>query len=314
MGTKRTAVRCEVITLEHVGRRIDNYLASRLKHMPKSLIYKLLRSGQVRVNGGRVKPDYRLVAADEVRIPPLDDSVEGIVVIPPARLVQLAQAILLETEDFLVVNKPAGLACHAGSGLRYGVIEIARALRPQVPRLDLAHRLDRDTSGCLVLSKHVVALRSFHAELRERRLQKRYLALLRGTLPPELVHITAALEVEREDEGERRATVADEGKASETVIEHCRRCGPHSLVQLRLVTGRMHQIRAHARHIGHPVAGDRHYGDDAFNQELAALGLSRLFLHAAHIEFTACKQVFDISAELPAELQHLLDALAACPT
>lgn len=294
---KRTATRIETITAANAGRRLDNVLLTLIKRAPRSLVYKLLRSGQVRVNGGRVKPDYRVLTGDRVRIPPVTDNSADAGHIPASRLAQLDAAIIDENAHFIILNKPAGLACHGGSGLRYGVIEIMRALRPEATRLDLAHRLDRETSGCLVLTKDVVTLREFHAALRQRETCKQYLALLRGRVPDELSRIDAALEIHREPEGERRARVAESGKSAATVIESRQTCGAHTLVTLRLETGRMHQIRAHAQYIGHPIAGDRDYGDEAFNREMKHYGLKRLFLHAQRI--AAAKPELNLDAEVP---------------
>ena len=307
----RTTVRAETVAAEHAGRRIDNYLLQLLKPAPKSLVYKLLRSGQVRVNGGRCKPDYRLTVGDVLRIPPVVAAVAGETYIPAARLAQLAAAVLYEDEHFLIIDKPAGLACHGGTGVGYGVIEMARRLRPEVARLDLAHRLDRDTSGCLILTKQVDVLRGLHEEIRERQIEKRYVALLRGQLPAELKSISAALDVSRAQGAEKRARVHADGKASQTLIEHVEPVGPHSLVSLRLVTGRMHQIRAHAQHIGHAVAGDRHYGDEVFDREMARHGLTRLFLHAASIGFETAGGHIAVEAPLPPELAKVLDELRA---
>lgn len=312
-ATARTAVRAETVSAEHAGRRIDNYLLLLLKPAPKSLVYKLLRSGQVRVNGGRCKPDYRLSAGDVLRIPPVVAVAPGDVHIPDSRLAQLEAAVLYEDEHFLIVDKPAGLACHGGTGVAYGVIEVARRLRPGVARLDLAHRLDRDTSGCLILTKQVDVLRNLHGEIRERQMEKRYFALMRGHLPANLGAISAALSADREQGAEKRARVKQDGKASQTLVEGVEPAGAHSLVSLRLVTGRMHQIRAHAQHIGHPVAGDRLYGDDAFNRELAAVGLKRLFLHAASIAFDSGARRVSVEAPLPAELRAVLDGLPGRP-
>lgn len=305
----RTAVRAETVAAEHAGRRIDNFLLQLLKPAPKSLVYKLLRSGQVRVNGGRCKPDYRLNDGDVLRIPPVVATVPGEIHIPDSRLAQLAAAVLYEDDHFLIVDKPAGLACHGGTGVGYGIIEIARRLRPEVARLDLAHRLDRDTSGCLILTKQVDVLRGLHSEIRERQIDKRYCALLRGHLPTGLESINAALHASRAQGAEKRARVKADGKMSETIIEQVDAVGPHSLVQMRLVTGRMHQIRAHAQHIGHCVAGDRHYGDQEFNHEMAGRGLKRLFLHAASIGFEVGGQRIEVAAPLPPELASVLNRL-----
>lgn len=313
MDSKRSAVRVETIDLSEVGRRIDNYLLSRLKDAPRSLVYKLLRSGQVRVNGGRVKPDYRLATADEVRIPPLTvvAAPGEPATIPSRRLAALADAILYEDDAFLIIDKPAGLASHGGSGLRYGAIEAARRLRPQLPRLDLAHRLDRDTSGCLVLCKGLAALTEFHAALRAGAVDKRYRALLCGHLPPDLTRIEAALRVGRDAAGERFSTTAADGRIAQTDILSARTVGAHTLAEFKLVTGRMHQIRAHALHIGHPLAGDPRYGEAACNARLTKLGLGRLFLHAESIVFSACGRTVEVTAALPGDLAAVLERVAA---
>ena len=312
-GSARTAVRAQTVAAEHAGRRIDNFLLQLLKPAPKSLVYKLLRSGQVRVNGGRCKPDYRLHNGDVVRIPPVVVNLPGEIHIPESRLAQLAAAVLYEDEHFLIVDKPAGMASHGGTGVTYGVIEIARRLRPGVARLDLAHRLDRDTSGCLILTKQVDVLRDLHTEIRERQINKRYCALLRGRLPTELKSINATLRTSREQDAEKRARVKADGKASETIIEQIEAAGAHSLVHMRLVTGRMHQIRAHTQHIGHSVAGDRLYGDEQFNREMTERGLKRLFLHAVSIGFEIGGQRVEVAAPLPSELAKLLNELRASP-
>lgn len=309
MNKPKTAVRIATVDAEQVGRRLDNVLLALIKGAPRSLIYKLLRSGQVRVNGGRVKPQYRVAEGDQVRIPPLEVLDENKPNIPGSRLAQLKSAILLEDEDYLIIDKPSGLSCHAGSAQRYGVIEVMRAVRPDIKRLDLGHRLDRETSGCLVLSKHLTALQHFHAVLRERATEKIYAALLRDLPPAGMTRIEAALEVSRQSHGERRAAVSAAGKTAATEIVDCTPCGPHALVRLRLETGRMHQIRAHAQHIGLPVAGDRDYGDAEFNRALRPLGLKRLFLHAESINFEVPSGPRAIQAALPAELDAVIASL-----
>ena len=306
---RRIAVRVASIATVDAERRLDNFLLAALKGAPRSLVYKLVRSGQVRVNGGRVKPDHRLQAGDKVRIPPVNaPPADGVVAIPTARVRELESRVLHEDERTIVLDKPAGLACHGGSGLRYGVIEIMRAARPDLARLDLAHRLDRDTSGCLVLCKDLDSLRQVNTAIRERTTAKHYIALLRGHLARDMRRIDATLTIARDRAGERRATVEDSGKLASTLVETVDYCGAHSLARLQLITGRMHQIRAHARHIGHPVAGDRHYGDPEFNRELALIGLDRLFLHAARIAVTTPHWRLDVAAPLPAALS----AVAAC--
>lgn len=309
MNDSRTRARTETITAEHAGRRIDNFLGSVIREAPRSLIYKLLRSGQVRVNGGRVRPGYRLAEADRVRIPPVMAHDPDRPHVPAGRLDALAADVAFEDDNYLVLAKPAGLACHAGSGLRYGAVEMLRLLRPAAPRIDLAHRLDRDTSGCLVFSKHLAALRVFHDALREGAVTKRYLALVRGRPDPGLDAIDAALGVARDARGERHTAYDADGKPARTLVEDRRPAGDHTLLTLRLETGRMHQIRAHAAHIGHPVGGDGRYGDAGFNAALGALGLDRLFLHATEIAFHDGTRAYRVAVPLPAALTAVLDAL-----
>jgi 23S rRNA pseudouridine955/2504/2580 synthase len=307
--TARTAVRTEVITAADAGRRLDNVLMNLIKHAPKGLIYKLLRSGQVRVNSGRAKPDYRVIEGDRVRVPPVIPNSAERDTVPPSRLEQLRGAIVHEDAHLIVVNKPSGLACHGGTGLSYGVIEVMRALRPELTRLDLAHRLDRETSGCLVLTKDLGTLQAFHGALRERETCKQYVALLRGHVPDDLMRIDAHLNTRRNEHGERRAEVEEGGKAAATVVEQRRRYGANTLVRLRLETGRMHQIRAHARYIGHPIAGDREYGDAKFNREMKRHGLRRLFLHAERIAVTASTSSVDVVVPPGPDLEAVLESI-----
>jgi 23S rRNA pseudouridine955/2504/2580 synthase len=197
--------------------------------------------------------------------------------------------------------------------LRYGVIEIARALKPDAARVDLVHRIDRDTSGCLLLSKDAATLRELHTTLRAGDLDKRYVALMRGRLPDTLTSIDCALEIERSAHGERRARGRIEGKPALTHVAARHDCGPHTLAEFQLVTGRMHQIRAHAQHIGHPLAGDLMYGDAVFNRELRARGLRRLFLHANRLAFRCRGHTIDIELPLPPELEAIVQVLNAAP-
>lgn len=294
------------------GQRLDNYLMSRIKGVPRSHLYRILRRGEVRVNKGRVKPDYRLQPGDIVRIPPLRLREPG----PPGqapdgRLRELAAAVLYEDEHLLVVNKPAGLAVHGGSGLSFGLIEAMRQLWPG-QELELVHRLDRDTSGCLLLAKRVGTLRDLHHLLREHGVEKRYLALLTRPLPRPELSVDAPLYKNTLRGGERVVRVdATEGKPARTFFRRLRRLGGLDLVEARLITGRTHQIRVHAAHAGAPVAGDDKYGDELANKTLRALGLRRLFLHAASLRFKP--EYLDnpllVEAPLPADLDSLLARL-----
>ena len=264
------------------GQRVDNYLLGRLKGAPRSLIYRILRRGEVRVNKGRIRPDYRLRAGDMLRIPPVRLEPRQTPARPAdAVLRQLAAAILYEDERVLVLNKPSGLAVHGGSGLRYGVIEGLRALRPEARYLELVHRLDRETSGCLLIARRRSALRILHELLRENRIDKRYLALVRGRWQGGQRVVEAPLRKNVLRSGERIVRVDPTGKPSRSVFRPLAVAELASLVEVRLDTGRTHQIRVHAAHIGHPVAGDEKYGDPEFNRRLREMtGLNRLFLHA----------------------------------
>ncbi len=322
------AVRFEEIDTERAGQRLDNYLISMLKGVPKTHIYRLLRKGEVRINKGRTKPDYRLQAGDIVRIPPVrtaTDQARQIVSGPDMqqRYGWLEQCILYEDDVLLVVDKPSGLAVHGGSGISLGLIETLRGLRPQARFLELVHRLDRDTSGCLVVAKKRSALLTLHAMLREGQVDKRYRALIRGVWGGRARVIDAPLQKHLLPSGERRVNVGEEGKESASRFTPQRTfmacdalVSGATLVEIRLLTGRTHQARVHAAHIGQPIAGDDKYGDKLFDRELRALGLQRLFLHAASLRFTHPETggEVSVSAPLPADLSMLLDRLGAPAT
>ncbi len=270
-----------VVDSERVGQRLDNLLLGQLKGAPRSLVYRLLRTGQVRVNGGRARPGRRLEAGDRIRIPPvrLDPRPR-----PSApRLEFLERAVLYEDDRVLVLNKPAGLAVHGGSGLSHGVIEALRVLRPQEQGLELVHRLDRDTSGCLLLAKRRSALRWLHRQLREQGLEKRYLALVHGVWPRRRTEVDAPLRKHQVRGGERLVRVDPTGQSARTRFRVVRPFRDATLVEAELVTGRTHQIRVHTAHVGHPILGDGKYGDPEANRHVRAVGLKRLFLHAAEI-------------------------------
>ena len=292
------------------GQRVDNFLTGRLKGVPKSLVYRLLRTGQVRINGKRAKPDVRLAAGDRVRIPPvrIAERVDGGP--PPAgQSARVEAAILSEDRDFLVIDKPAGVASHGGSGVSFGAIELLRAARPR-DTLELAHRLDRDTSGVLVLAKKRSALTKLQAEIREGRVEKRYLALLEGRLPTQKLIVDAPLRKSVLQGGERMVRVDDEGKASRSRFSEVERFADATLAEIAIETGRTHQIRVHSAHIGHPIAGDEKYGDREFNRTMREKGLKRLFLHAARFEFSIGERSYGFSAPLPDDLKRVLDALS----
>ncbi len=298
---------------DRAGQRLDNFLLGQLKGAPRSLVYKLVRSGQVRVNGGRVKAERRLEGGDEVRIPPvrLGEATERGVP-PKGLLAAMEAAIVFEDARLLAVDKPSGVASHGGSGVSFGVIETMRALRPGQP-LELVHRLDRDTSGVMVLAKKRAALVELQALLRgDHGIAKRYLALLTGRMPDGVMSVDAALHVGLRQGGERHVQVSDEGKPSLTHFRVLERRGGQSYCEARIETGRTHQIRVHARHIGHPVAGDDKYGDPEHNRRLRdQAGLRRLFLHAASLEFAldGGRVPYVLNAPLPPDLAAVLDRL-----
>jgi 23S rRNA pseudouridine955/2504/2580 synthase len=296
---------------EEAGQRIDNYLLRQLKGVPKSRIYRLLRKGEVRVNRGRIKPEYRVQSGDEVRIPPIRQAERDPTAPAEGLVSRIETAILYEDERLLVLNKPAGVAVHGGSGIRHGVIEALRAARPTAPMLELVHRLDRDTSGCLVIAKKRSALRNLHQLLREGGMDKRYLALVRGDWPGGTRTVTAALNKNQVKGGERIVTVDAGGKAARTLFRPRSRFAGASLLDVELDTGRTHQIRVHGAHIGHPLAGDDKYGDPVFNKAMSDLGLRRLFLHAAALGFREPEREHEVrvSAPLPEDLQAVLDRL-----
>lgn len=296
---------------QHEGQRIDNFLTVYLKGVPKSFIYRVLRRGEVRVNKGRAKPTYRLQVGDQVRIPPLRRSVpEAPPAAGPKLLRLIEEAVLYEDEGLLILNKPSGLAVHGGSGVSLGAIETLRAARPDAPFLELAHRLDRDTSGCLIIAKKRSTLRHVHKLLREEGMDKRYRALLKGAWRGGERRVSVALRKNILQSGERVVKVEAEGKPSETVFRPLRQWPIATLVEALPLTGRTHQIRVHAAHLGKPIAGDDKYGEEGFNRTMQGLGLRRLFLHAASLNFTTADgQSIAVNAPLDPALQQVLDAL-----
>ncbi len=284
---KETATLRELrINENQEGQRIDNYLINQIKGAPRSLIYRLLRTGQVRVNKGRKKPTYRLQSGDLVRIPPGIQQLSPVpqCTPPDSVLRKIRDAIIYDDKGLLVINKPAGIAVHGGSGLSFGVIEIFRTIYPQAPYLELVHRLDRETSGCLMIAKKRSVLRALHQLLREEQVEKQYLALVKGRWDtPRTVSVPLRKNVLRS--GERIVSVQSSGKASVTVFRPIKSVDQATVVEAYPKTGRTHQIRVHAAHIGCPIAGDEKYGDTAFNQLAREHGLRRLFLHATSVEF-----------------------------
>ena len=303
---------------DHAGERLDNFLARLLASVPRSRIYRLVRRGEVRVNGRRARPEQRLESSDRIRVPPvrLEAEPSGIKRVPLPLLKRVEQAISHEDERLIVLDKPAGLAVHGGSGLSFGIIEALRALRPK-EELELAHRLDRDTSGCLLVARRRSSLRTLHALLREGHLEKGYLALVKGHWNLGHHRIEAPLRTDIRVSGERTVKVHPSGKAAVSEFRPVQFFGSraaHStratLVEVALHTGRTHQIRVHAAHAGHPVAGDEKYGDPAFNLEMRKLGLERMFLHAHRLSFEwPGGGLFSASAPLPEELRAVIERL-----
>jgi 23S rRNA pseudouridine955/2504/2580 synthase len=284
-GTRQTSVRKIRIDEEQSGQRIDNFLRRELPGLPKGRLYRIVRRGEVRVNGGRVRPEYKLKAGDEVRVPPARVN-DGPAEPSAGQVSRLLDSILYEDGRLLVVDKPSGLAVHGGSGISHGVIELLRAARPHLPDLSLAHRLDRETSGCLVLAKRRSVLRQVHEKFRNGEVEKNYLALAVGDWQLGEQLIDAPLLVEHRQKGERHVIVSTAGKSAQTRIRLSRTFGKFSLLQCQPLTGRTHQIRVHAMYAGHPLAGDERYGDAEQNSSVKKLGLKRLFLHAQSIAFS----------------------------
>jgi 23S rRNA pseudouridine955/2504/2580 synthase len=265
---------------EAEAQRIDNYLLRILKGVPKSHIYRVLRSGEVRVNSGRIKPDYRLKVGDRIRVPPIRISEKK-----PQTAKPLGLPVVHEDEALIIIDKPSGVAVHGGSGVSFGVIESLRAERPQAKFLELAHRLDRDTSGLLVICKKRTALVELHRMLREGEVEKTYLAVAKGVPARKSFDITESLHKYVTAQGERRVAVREDGKTAATKVKVLKQHASFSLLEVRLMTGRTHQIRVHLAHAGHPVLGDDKYGDFPLNRELAKQGVRRLFLHASSLSF-----------------------------
>jgi 23S rRNA pseudouridine955/2504/2580 synthase len=296
------------------GQRIDNFLMRQWRDLPKSRVYRLLRKGEVRVNGKRAKPELRLAAGDLVRLPPIRIEVDAGVPRPPSKSLQstVLGAVIFEDRDLLVVNKPAGIAVHGGSGLSHGVIEALRTARPELTELELVHRLDRETSGCLLIAKRRATLRQLHALFREREMDKRYLALVCGRWALGQKRLDMPLKTNQKQGGERVVRVHPDGQASESTFKPVDHFGTlATLMEVSIGTGRTHQIRVHAAYANHPVAGDEKYGDKEGNASLKSHGLKRMFLHAHSLSFVRTDgETFSISAPLDAELETVLSNLA----
>ena len=315
-GRALEAVRHVEIGEEQVGLRLDNFLVKFLETVPRTRVFRLVRKGEVRVNGKRASPELRLQLGDKVRVPPIrleaPQPAEGPVSKVPKTLIEtVSNAILSEDDRLLVVNKPAGIAVHGGSGVSFGIIEALRAARPE-EELELVHRLDRDTSGCLLVARKASALRVLHALMRDGQVEKGYLALVKGQWDLGKKRIDVPLRTDTRVGGERHVRAHASGKEAVSHFAPVQFFGNKgTMVEVDLDTGRTHQIRVHAAHVGHPVAGDEKYGDEDFNQRMKAKGLNRMFLHSHRISFDWPRGGnFSASAPLPPELGAVLDAMA----
>ncbi|MEM6775813.1 MAG: RluA family pseudouridine synthase [Pseudomonadota bacterium] len=289
------------------GQRLDNFLLRECPGIPKTRLYKAIRKGEVRVNKGRARPERRLQSGDVVRLPPFAEERRAPAVAPSNWQQRLADAVVYEDKDLLVVNKPAGIAVHGGSGLQFGLIETLRSMRPEHDYLELVHRLDRDTSGLLLVARRPTALRRLHALLRTRgEVDKRYLALVAGRWPRYLGSCAAPLKRDELSSGERMVRIARDGKESLTEFSVQRVGDAVSLIEARPITGRTHQIRVHAAHLRHPVLGDAKYGDERSALTGRELGLRRLFLHACELRFQLDGRPFHFRAPLGDELEGVI--------
>lgn len=275
------------INADNDQQRIDNFLRTMLKGVPKSRIYRVLRKGEVRVNKKRVKPEYKLHAGDIVRIPPMKvaEKISQVISVKLDKIANLQQSILYEDHEILVLNKPSGFAVHGGSGLNFGIIEALRMLRPEAVFLELVHRIDRETSGILLIAKKRSVLRSLHEQFRLKQIQKDYLALVKGQWPSSCKVIEAPLLKNLLQSGERIVKINENGKPAETRFKIEERFDTTTLVKASPLTGRTHQIRVHTQYVNHPIVFDDRYGDSEFDKKLQTTGLNRLFLHAWRLKF-----------------------------
>jgi len=300
---------------EDAGQRVDNFLMRHLRKAPKTLIYRIVRKGEVRVNKGRVKASTRLVAGDMVRIPPVTvpekvEVLEGD--IPHAQLQRIEQSILFEDNDLMVINKPSGIAVHGGTGVNWGLIEMVRILRPLARRIELVHRIDRDTSGCILIAKKPSVLKALQQQIRDNKFDKRYLAIVSGKWPKQKNKIDLPLRKDRPKEGGWHVVVANDGKEAVsyfTVQQHLKEC---DLVTVKLKTGRTHQIRVHALAQGCALVGDDKYGNYDINKQFRPIGMKRLALHAQFLGFThpVTNEWMLVEAPLWPDFEKTIQALA----
>jgi 23S rRNA pseudouridine955/2504/2580 synthase len=308
----KSPVTLRTVTADEAGQRIDNFLMRHFKTVPRSRVYRLLRKGEVRVNRKRVDAEYRIQEGDEVRLPPVRIDAGDEPGRPSSSLLELLErSVIFQDRHLLVVDKPAGVAVHGGSGMSFGVIEALRASRPR-ETLELVHRLDRDTSGCLLIARDRATLTALHAVIRNGGMHKTYMALVSGSWQLGTKRIDAPLATDNRQHGERHVKVAPAGKDSVSVFKPLQFFGPlATLMEVDIPTGRTHQIRVHASFAGHPLLGDDKYGDHERNAELKQHGLKRTFLHAQSVafEWPGSGVPFHVSAPLPAELSAVIDAI-----
>ncbi|HEX7605997.1 MAG TPA: RluA family pseudouridine synthase [Usitatibacter sp.] len=297
------------VTEDDAGQRIDNYLLARLKGVPKSRIYRILRSGEVRINSKRVGPEQKVLAGDRIRIPPVRVAERDEDVAAP----HFKMPVLFEDEALMAIDKPPGIAVHGGSGVAHGVIESLRSMRPQARFLELVHRLDRETSGVLLIAKKRSALTVLHEMMRSRDMDKRYLAGVSGRFRNERQRVRVSLAKHVNSAGEKRVSVSEGGQEAETVLRLVERGPEFSLLEAELLTGRTHQIRVHLAHLGHPVLGDDKYGNFELNKRLRKEGLKRMFLHAAKLSFAhpVTGEPLELSSPLPADLEKFRSRIKA---
>jgi 23S rRNA pseudouridine955/2504/2580 synthase len=307
MSEIKTKVEYVKVAVDYEGQRIDNFLVTRLKGMPKSRIYRILRKGEVRVNKKRIQPSYRLQEGDEIRIPPMHLEERPVAPVPGRSLVELLkQRILYEDKNLFIINKPSGIAVHGGTGVGIGIIEVLRNMYPKLPHLELAHRIDMDTSGCLILAKKRGVLKEIHELLRSGKVHKVYRALTMGHWKSSELRVDAPLKKNFLSSGERVVRVDKDGKASTTLFEVIESFAEADLVEATLLTGRTHQIRVHAQSCDHPIACDDKYGDKEFAKKMRKAGLKRLFLHSYRLEFDLPSTGQHISVEAPLDDELLL--------
>ena len=292
------------IDLESKGMRLDNYLISLLKGIPKSKIYSIIRKGEVRLNSKRIKPRHKIQEGDIVRIPPLK-IIENETVKPSSNIVEIIkEKIIFEDKSILVINKPVGIASHGGSGISLGLIEIVRQIIPSYENVQLVHRLDKDTSGCIVLTKKKSVLREMHNELRNHSVEKKYVAITKGHWQQNSIDVNLNLLKLKNKSGEQKVKVSNEGKESITKFKVIKQNKNFSQINCTLLTGKTHQIRVHCQYLEHPIMGDRKYGDKDFNKLAKKIGITRMMLHASSINFKRMK--FSIDSQIPEEFLSIM--------